>query len=259
MESRPTRRGVLIAAALAACTFAAFDLFTPGVSASAASDRQLAQLESKVAADREDLVTAAEYRQLAIATASFDRSIKLFERLVQGPSAGANAYLSLAFAYVDKVPSASAFRRLYLGRDAIDALTRAIERQPSDLAYLVRGLVNLYYDAAVFHRTGKAVADLEEARRLSTVHERLPFVARIYVALGDGYWRMRNPAKAREIWRDGLERFPENALLRARNSATDDIVRGLIAHSLDPDIRVDTSLRDVFPDGPAHNAVAAGR
>ncbi len=61
-------------------------------------------------------------------------------------------------------------RRALLGRDALDALTRAIAIEPTDLAYLIRGLVNLYYDQFVFHRTDKAVADLEMARKLASAH-----------------------------------------------------------------------------------------
>jgi len=209
---------------------------------------RLAVLERGLTSDAENLSLAAEYRQLAIATGSYDRAIKFLGGLARRPDAGPYASLSLALAYVDKVPVSSAIRRLYLGRDAIAALTRSIEREPSDFAYMVRGIINLYYDTVVFRRTAKGVADLEEARRLAATHLQQPYVERIFVALGDGYWRLKNATKAREVWREGLAHFPAAELLSARVSATDDIVRGLIAHSLDPDIRVDTTLRDVLPD-----------
>jgi tetratricopeptide (TPR) repeat protein len=235
---------VVVAAILAGSTGEA-----AGPSADALS--RLAALEPAVAADSENLIAAADYRQLAIAAGAYDRSIKLFERLSRRPTAGAHAYLNLALAYVDKVPTVGALRQLYLGRDAIAALTRSIEREPTALAYLVRGVINLYYDALIFHRVAKGVADLEQAQRLSAIDGARPYVARIFIALGDGYWRLDQPAHAREVWRSGLERFADNDLLRARVSAADNIVRGLIAHSLDPDIRVDTSLRDVFTTAPS--------
>ena len=121
------------------------------------------------------LRVAAEYRQLVIETGRYDRSIKLFERLARDPRGGANRFVNLALANVDKVPVSGSFRRALLGRDALDALTRAIAIEPTDLAYLIRGLVNLYYDQFVFHRTDKGVADLEYARRLSAAHPQVPY------------------------------------------------------------------------------------
>src|SRR4029078_9286664 len=100
-------------------------------------------------------------RQLVIETGRYDRSLKLFERLARDPRAGANGFLNLALANVDKVPVSGTVPPALLGREALNALTRAIAIEPSDLAYLIRGLVNLYYDQFVFHPTDKGVADLE--------------------------------------------------------------------------------------------------
>ena len=212
--------------------------------------QHLNALENRLTADTENLRLAAEYRQLVIATAAYDRAIKFFEKQVERSGAGPHAFLNLAFAYIDKVPVSGTIRQVYLGRDAIGALTRSIQQEPTDVAYLVRGLVNLYYDNVIFHRAAKGIADLEEARRLSAAHPRLRYVPRIFLSLGDGYWRVKNALKAREVWRDGLAEFPDHEPLRARLTSSDDIIRGLIAHTFDPDARVDTSLREVFPDVP---------
>ena len=216
-------------------------------------------LESQLTADAENLRLGAEYRQLVIATAAYDRAIKFFEKQTERPGAGSHAYLNLAFAYVDKVPVSGLIRQVYLGHDAINALTRSIEREPTDVAYLVRGLVNLYYDNVLFHRADKGIADLEEARRLSMAHPRLAYVARIFIGLGDGYWRLKRPTKARDAWRDGLVQFPDHEPLLARLMSSDDIIRGLIAHTFDPDQRVDTSLRELFPDVPQFAATSTER
>ena len=152
----------------------------------------------------------------SIDTGRYDRSIKLFERLAKDPRGGANRFVNLALANVDKVPVSGSVRRALLGRDALDALTRAIALEPTDLAYLIRGLVNLYYDQFVFHRTDKGVADLETARRLSAAHPQVPYAPRILVALGDGYWRLNQHDKAREVWREGAR----VAVPRSKDSAS---------------------------------------
>ena len=125
------------------------------------------------------------------------------------PRGGANRFVNLALANVDKVPVSGSVRRALLGRDALDALTRAIAIEPTDLAYLIRGLVNLYYDQFVFHRTDKGVADLETARRLAAAHPQVLYAPRILVALGDGYWRLNQHEQARGVWREGLASFPD--------------------------------------------------
>jgi len=240
------------------CAILAGSAVVAGLSPAEYAER-LNVLESQLTGDAENLRVAAEYRQLVIATAAYDRAIKFFEKQTERSGAGPHAYLNLAFAYIDKVPVSGTIRQVYLGRDAIKALTRSIEWEPTDVAYLVRGLVNLYYDNVIFHRANKGIADLEEARRLSVVHPRLAYVPRIFISLGDGYWRVKNLIKAREVWRDGLAEFPDHEPLRARLMSSDDVIRGLVAHTFDPDLRVDTSLREVFPDVPTFGITSAQR
>ena len=167
----------------------------------AADAGQLGRLETRLAANPEDLKAGAEYRQIAIAGNAYDRSIAFFEGLSARPNAGPHVYLNLALAYIDKIPTVGAFSRIAIGNKATKAATRSIELQPSEVAYAVRGMVNLRFEKGLYHRTPQGVADLEQALRLSKAHPRSPYVARIYVALGDGYWRLKNPTKAREIWR----------------------------------------------------------
>jgi hypothetical protein len=208
----------------------------------------LAQMEARLAATPEDLKIAAEYRQAVIAEGEYDRAIKFFDGLAARPGAGPHAFLNLGLAYIDKIPSVGALRRISIGNNATSALTHAIEREPSDVAYLIRGLVNLHFERGVFHRTPEGVADLENALRLAAPHADRPYVARIYVALGDGYWRLSNHEKARATWRDGQAKFPGDERLRLRLTSADGVVSDTIAHDLDGGIRVDTSLRDVIAD-----------
>ena len=232
-------RGLLLVTVTAACVAAAGH--------ESASSNRLDELEARLAHEPASLSLGAEYRQLVIETGRYDRSIRLFERLSKDPRGGANRFLNLALAEVDKVPVSGVLRQALLGRDAIDATTRAIAIEPTDVAYLIRGLVNLFYDRAIFHRTDKGVADLEQARRLSAPHPHMPHVARIFVALGDGYWRLNRPDKAREVWREGLAEFPDAESLHVRLNTRDDRLAGVVEHALDAGVRVDTTLRELFP------------
>src|SRR3954468_823883 len=175
----------------------------------AAANPLLDDFETRLVQDPASLRIAAEYRQLIIETGRYDRSIRLFERLAKDPRGGANRFLNLALANVDKVPVSESVRRALLGREALNALTRAIAIEPSDLAYLIRGLVNLYYDQFVFHRTDKGVADLETARRLSAFHPEVRYGPRLLVALGDGYWLLNQHGRSREVWREGQDACPD--------------------------------------------------
>jgi tetratricopeptide (TPR) repeat protein len=214
----------------------------------AAVSRQMDELEARLAQDPASLRLAAEYRQLVIDAGTYDRSLKMFERLARDPRGGANRYVNLALATVDKVPVAGSFRRALLGRDAIDALSRAIAIEPTPLAYLVRGLVNLYYDQLIFHRTDKGVADLEVARRLSAAYPQVRYAPRVLIPLGDGYWRLNQHDKAREVWREGQASCPDVEGFRVRLAARDEQIAEIIEHALDPGVRVDTTLREMFPD-----------
>jgi hypothetical protein len=214
----------------------------------AADAAQLGTFETRLTAKPEDLKAGAEYRQIAIADNAYDRSIAFFEGLSARPNAGPHVYLNLALAYIDKIPTVGAFSRIAIGNKATRAATRSIELQPSEVAYAVRGMVNLRFEKGLYHRTPQGVADLEEARRLSATHSRSKYVARIYVALGDGYWRLKNPTKAREIWREGSGFFPADPQLQQRLTPPDNVVADTINKTLDAGARVDTSLKEVFQD-----------
>ena len=215
--------------------------------AASAEDSQLAALERLVVANPEDLRVCAAYRQRIIALGQYDRAIKLLERLVARPGAGANTFMNLALARVDKVPVASPFGRIFLGRDAANALSRSIERRPTLVAHYVRGLINLYYPESVFHRTRRAIADLSRARELSAEEPVRPYHARVFVSLGDAYWKIGDLKTANAVWTDGLARFPTDEGLKVRLSTTGGALDRLISDALDPNRRVDTSLRELFP------------
>jgi tetratricopeptide (TPR) repeat protein len=207
----------------------------------------LDSLERAVTAEPENLLLAADYRQRTIAAGQFDRAIDFFERLAGRKGSGPNVRISLALARVDKVPVAGEFRRLYLGRDAIGSLTKSIEQRPSVLAYYVRGLINLYYNNFIFHRVQKGIDDLETAAKMVNRDTPTVLAWHVHMSLGDGYWRALQPAKAREVWKNGLSLFPDSTELGHRVRGDDMVVERIVHDAVDPDTRVDTSLQGWVP------------
>jgi tetratricopeptide (TPR) repeat protein len=212
---------------------------------SIAAEQSFEAYERAITADPENLRVAADYRQKAIAEGKVDRAISFLERLADRRGSGPNIKLSLALAYVDKVPTVGDIRKLYLGRDAIDVLTKSIAQKPTSLTYYIRGLINLYYNNFIYHRVPKGLADLEMALKLVTPDTKM--VWRAYVSMGDGYWRLEQPAKAREFWKKGLDLFPDTPELMRRLESDDVGATRIVDRALDPDTRVDTSLRGVLP------------
>jgi tetratricopeptide (TPR) repeat protein len=211
----------------------------------AASD--LAALERAVAGDPEDMMAAAAYRQAAIAAGDFDRPIAFLEKLAKRRGTGPHIHFSLALAYVDKVPTSGDIKRLYLGRDAMNALTKSIELRPTAAAFYVRGLINLFYNSFIFHRTDRGVADLTRALTMSGGDTPPPLLLRVYTALGDGYLRLESPAKARETWAAGLARFPGDEGLKERLAKSGEALQDVVTTALTASRRVDTSLSGFLP------------
>ena len=224
---------------------------TTATAARAAGDGPVDTLERAVTADPEDLRACADYRQRIIAAGDYDRAIKLLGRLSDRPGSGPNVFMSLALAYVDKVPAASPFRRIFLGRDATKAVTQSIDRRESLVAYYIRGVIALYYPEVIFHKSRGGIADLEHALGMLATLPVQPYHARVYISLGDGYWKVKDLVRAQATWSDGLKRFPSNDALRQRLAARGADLDRLVEHALDPATRVDTSLRELFATASA--------
>ena len=234
-------------------------LLTCAVVAAAADVSPLDPLERAVMADPENLQVAAEYRQLAIASADFDRPIAALGKLAKRANSGPNIYISLALAYVDKVPTSGDIRRLYLGRDAMSALTRSITLAPTVLAYFIRGVINLFYNSFIFHRTGKGVADLTTALAMTDANTPPALILSVYTALGDGYLRLENLAKAREVWTAGLAKFPDDAALRTRLTKQGTELEDVVTTALTASRRMDTSLAGFLAKAPSQTPPSALR
>lgn len=219
----------------------------PPVRAADAVEQRFATFERAVAANPEDLAVAAEYRQAAIAIQQFDRPIDFLEKLAKPKTSGPNVQISLALAYVDKVPTAGDLKRLSLGRDAIAALTRSIAQRPCVLAYYIRGQIDLYFNRRIFNRTAKGVADLTQALSMATPETQDAVLVRIYTALGDGYYKLDEPAKARDTWLAGAAKFPNDPGLKKRLESQGKELEWTVGRALAAETRVDTTLAGALP------------
>lgn len=224
--------------------------FAEGLTAADAGDHgaALGLLERAVVAEPENLRYSAEYRQVAIAAATYDRSIRFFEALAEEYPDSAAVFLSWGYAYVDKIPAAGAVTQVILANTALKHFTEALEREVTWLGLYTRGNSYIYWPA-IFNRTAPGIADLERAIELAEDLEPRPYRARAWVALGDGYWRLDDLERAREIWRRGLRRYPGHPDLEARLAREDDDeLDRFLRSEYEIGKRVETHLRELWSE-----------
>lgn len=189
---------------------------------------------------------ASEYRQAVIRAEAYDRCIAFFEKLTADNPDNANAWLNYGFAYVDKIPAAGSITQVILANTAQGFFGRSIEAEKTWLALYSRGNSQLFWPR-VFGRAPLGVADLEQAYEMQKKAPRkLPVHVRVYIALGDGYWKTDQIDRARGIWGEGLEEFPGNELLAARLNLEGEALGAYINDQLDPTKRVDTDLKPLW-------------
>jgi tetratricopeptide (TPR) repeat protein len=248
----PLATTVLVLAALAAepdGAGRAEALFASGLAAVEAGDLATAldRLETAAAARPDDLRYGAEYRQAAIAAGQHDRSIAFFERLAERHPDSAAVRLNWGYAYVDKIPAAGAVTQVILANTALNHFTEAIEREESWLALYTRGNSYVYWPP-IFGRTKLGIADLERAVAMAEAGEPRSFHAHAYAALGDGWWRLDELEKAREVWRRGLERIPGAPALEQRLALEGEALGEYLQAHYAIGKRVETDLRELWAE-----------
>jgi tetratricopeptide (TPR) repeat protein len=219
-------------------------------------DKALNLLESALAADPDNVRYGSEYRQAVIQRAKavhpkegkpedWDRALKFFEQVVDQHPTAANAYLNYGFAIVDKIPAAGAITQVILANTALGYFTKSLEIKPSWSGYYTRGNAYLFWPK-IFGRAKLGVADLEEAMKIQNAGPQKPYYLRVWISLGDGYWKTDDLAKATEIWTEALKRFPESDALKQRLAKQGDDLKEFLDDVLDPSKRVDTDLKDLW-------------
>lgn len=205
----------------------------------------LAKFEAALTAAPDDLRAGNDYRMAVIEAKQYDRAIGFFQKLVTEHPSAANAHLNFGFEYVDKIPAAGAITQVILANNALGEFSKSIDLKPSWIGYYTRGNSYLFWPR-IFNRTQLGINDLQAALKIQQAEQKKPYFARVYVALGDGFWKIDDLAQATATWKAGLAQFPGHAALAARLAAEGDQLKALIDGVYDPNKRVDTSLADLW-------------
>jgi len=208
-------------------------------------DEALHYFELAVAGDPDNAKYANDYRQAAIRAKAFDRSLQFLQKQVSEHPNSSTLHLNYGFAHVDKIPVAGSITQVILANTALTEFTRSIELQPSWVEYYTRGKSYLFWPK-IFNRAAMGVADLEKAMEIQKKEPKRSYHVKVYVALGDGYWKTDQLEKAKALWRDGLKEFPDNADLNDRLSHQGDELKNLIEAGFDPSRRVNTDLSELW-------------
>lgn len=230
--------GLIIAAALAAA---------PRILAQqpAAPGADLTALEAAIDAQPDDLKAANDYRMAVIKAAQYDRAIAFFEKESKAHPEAANLFLNYGFAYVDKVPAAGAITQVILANNALTEFSKSLEIAPSWIGLYTRGNSYLYWPK-IFGRTPLGVKDLEAAMAIQRAESKKSYHVRVWVSLGDAYFKMEDSARAMATWKEGAAAFPDDANLKARLTKTGDDLQKIMDDTYDPNRRVDTNLQELW-------------
>jgi len=248
MRHLTTAAALLLSGALAmGAPAGASDFYLQGLARAAAEDwpAALDLLEKAIAAEPDNLRFGAEYRQAVIAAGEYDRCLAFFAQLVADHPAAANAELNLGFAHVDKIPVEGAITQVILANSALTHFSAALELRDTWLGRYTRGNSYLYWPA-IFGRTQLGIDDLERAILMADQLAKKSYHGRAWASLGDGYWRLSDPGKAREIYAKGLELYPDNQELKARAGLEGEALDAYLEALFDASRRVATDLREIW-------------
>ena len=229
-----------------ALVIATLGLIAPAL-AQGPSDNELTKLEQTLSAKPDDLRAGNDYRMALIKAGQYDRGLDFFEQLVAAHPSASNARLNYGFQYVDKIPAAGSITQVILANNALTEFSKSLEIKPSWIGYYTRGNSYLFWPR-IFGRTKLGIADLEEALKIQKAEPKRNHHARVYVALGDGHFKMDDLQKATAVWKEGLAQFPDNPGLKQRLSSPPDAIKLLLEGAYDPNKRVDTNLQDLWSD-----------
>jgi len=224
----------------------------------------LSELERAIELDPKRLLYANTYRMLVrrYGHLYFDRSIRLFEDLVERHPDLIMPRLNKALAYVDKMPypKLGIVHQGILSNKSLAELDTVLGMDPTCwTAKFVRGMNHLHWPRKLGHAP-QAIKDFEE---LIVLQESFPperqhdYFARAFVCLGDAHVKNRETgyekemALARKVWEEGLRKFPDSEELKRRlelADQSDDELIDFISKLRGLEDPVNTDLTEVWVD-----------
>ncbi|MFQ5592356.1 MAG: tetratricopeptide repeat protein [Phycisphaerae bacterium] len=220
-------------------------------------DEELDKLEQQLRAHPTSHVVASRYRERCAAYGRHDRSIAFLEGLLAAHPEQDEIRLELANAYIDKIPTCTGLmaftRRGVLARKSLDQLDPIVTRDRNSwIAHYCRAMNHLYWPRLLGHTTD-AIEDFARCIELQQPDiplEQMPHHVLAYIGLGDAYAKRKEYEKARQVWRDGLKRFPQSEGLQERlqvegNSALHAFVK--MRRSLNTPVDTNLSFLDDAP------------
>ena len=220
--------------------------FQQALQAVQAEDYQTAleRFEAALKADPDSLRYGNAYRLTVVKInqlKTYERCVAFFKQQVTDHPNIANAWMNLGYAFVDKIPAEGAITQVLLANQALGHFSAALELEESWLARYTRGNSYVYWPT-IFGRTPLAIADLERAIALSQQTAKRRYHARAYIALGEAYWRLNDLEKARQIWREALQLFPNDKELPVLLGQDDKALHAWLTAHFEPGKRVDTDV-----------------
>jgi tetratricopeptide (TPR) repeat protein len=166
------------------------------------------------------------YRMSCIWWVENSRCIMFYEKIVEERPDVLELKLNLALAYVDKMPwlTLGMVGQGKLSNRSMAQLTSVIEADSSNwAAWYARAMNHLHWPRAMKHAK-RSIADFEKAIELQNalgLSTPKSYFEYSYIGLGDALVKDLRHSEAREIWRQGLELFPNSAELNKRLSFED--------------------------------------
>jgi tetratricopeptide (TPR) repeat protein len=229
------------------CSILLLALVVAAARAQGPADTDLSKLEQALSATPDDLRAGNEYRMAVIKAGQYDRGLEFFKQLVTVHPNAANAHLNYGFQYVDKIPAAGSITQVILANNALTEFSKSLELKPTWIGYYTRGNSYLFWPR-IFGRTKLGIADLEAALKIQKAEPKRRYHVRVYIALGDGYFKSDEFEKAAATWKEGLAQFPVDTALKQRLGLKQDDVKLVLDGVYDPNKRVDTNLQDLWAE-----------
>ena len=145
-----------------------------------------------------------------------DRAIEDFELRAEELPDDAQAQADLGDAYIQKIFTVSEIEKGKWSRKADGAYDQALALDETHWEARFSKAVNYSFVPPIFGLQPKAIEQFEILRSQQEARDPEPRFSETYLLLGNLHANQGNPDKAREVWAQGRERFPENKQLEAK-------------------------------------------